>query len=261
MSDFARKQINRFKSALNEAHQNGDKHAEAKYLGNLGSIFCWHTNDDIDQAIDYHQQALTIALEIGDKDQVVRNLVGLGDCYGLSWQNKGEYPQATAFFKEALAIAREITDRKRESDCLSSIGGLLYQQHDYQASMHSFEQALAIARELDNKSAEANNLYHIGQVHLASGHYQQAIECIEQSMTLDPPTRDKEQWQVAHHLGEIASIYYQLDDRQSAISYYERGLEVIDSIPQENAIAMVDHVRDYLVQGLAEARSKDNMQK
>ena len=62
------------------------------------------------KAHEYHEKALAISIEIGDKE-------GEGDRYenlGNVFRSLGEYQEAKEYHEKALAIKIEIGDKKRE---------------------------------------------------------------------------------------------------------------------------------------------------
>ena len=58
------------------------------------------------EGVDYHQQALTIARQVGYRNGEGWALHNLG----LTYHSLGDYRQAIDYHQQALAIAREISD-------------------------------------------------------------------------------------------------------------------------------------------------------
>jgi CHAT domain-containing protein len=77
------------------------------------------------KAIEFHQQQLTIAREIGDRNEEANSLNNLG----LAYKSLGQYQKAIEFHQQSLAIYREIGDRQGEAISLSIIGEALEQQN------------------------------------------------------------------------------------------------------------------------------------
>ncbi len=70
------------------------------------------------QAIEYYEQALTIAREVQNRAEEVALLNNLGAAYEALRQ----FPRAIEYLTQALTIAREVQDRGNEGLALSSLG-------------------------------------------------------------------------------------------------------------------------------------------
>jgi len=84
------------------------RRARADLLGKLGILY--HSLGEVARAIEYHEQALTIAREIGDRRGEGADLGNLGNAYSAL----GEVARAIEYYEQALTIAREIGDRRGE---------------------------------------------------------------------------------------------------------------------------------------------------
>ena len=84
---------------------------------------------EVRRAIEYYEQALAIAREIGDRRGEGTDLGNLGNAYA----DLGQVRRAIEYYEQALAIAREIGDRRGEGNTLGNLGLLLKQQGDVAA--------------------------------------------------------------------------------------------------------------------------------
>lgn len=103
-----------------------------------------------DEALNYYNQALVIAREVGDR-------VGEGTslaCIGFVYEAKGQHDQALEYFNQALVITREIGDRAGEGNNLAYIGKVYQAKGQYDQALEYYNQALVIARELKLFSLE-----------------------------------------------------------------------------------------------------------
>jgi tetratricopeptide (TPR) repeat protein len=103
-----------------------------------------------DEALNYYNQALVIAREVGDR-------VGEGDTLtyiGFVYKAKGQHDQALEYFNQALVITREIGDRAGEGNNLAYIGKVHQAKGQYNQALEYYNQALVIARELELFSLE-----------------------------------------------------------------------------------------------------------
>ena len=74
-------------------------------MGGIG--LAYQSLGQYQQAIEFHQQSLNIAREIGNRFGEGSALGNIGNAY----QSLGQYQQAIEFHQQSLNIAREIGDR------------------------------------------------------------------------------------------------------------------------------------------------------
>ena len=106
-----------YEKALTQA--KSDPAGQARSLFNLGDALR-HCGRPF-QALDYYQQFLAIAREIGDRLGEANSLGNLG----LAYDSLGQYQQAIEYHQQQLAIAREIGDRRGEAISLFNLGNAL----------------------------------------------------------------------------------------------------------------------------------------
>ena len=133
---------------------------------------CYWTLGQTACAIDYHQQALAIARAVGDRCSEGIHLRHLGLCY----RNVGQAARAIELHEQALAIAREVDDRRSEGVTLGHLG-LCYSDLGQAARAIDFhEQALAIARAVGNRRTESYTLSRVARLSLDAGRHGDAIQ-------------------------------------------------------------------------------------
>ena len=110
------------------------------------------------QAIDFHQQHLAIAQEIGDRAGEGRALNNLG----VAHRNLGQYQQAIDLYQQQLAIAQEIGDRAGEGRALGNLGIAYNDLGQYQQAIDFHEQTLAIFQEIGDRAGEGAALSNLG---------------------------------------------------------------------------------------------------
>ncbi|HEY9297822.1 MAG TPA: tetratricopeptide repeat protein [Phormidium sp.] len=112
-------------------------------LSNLGSVY--DLQGDYILALDYYQQSLAIAMEIGD-----RSGQGLVLC---RWANTliklEQYLEAQKYLQTSLEICKEIGARNQEANALNNLAALYQKLGQHNRAVEYCEQALALATELD----------------------------------------------------------------------------------------------------------------
>jgi tetratricopeptide (TPR) repeat protein len=139
-----------------EPHSEGERtearRGEAASLGGLGNAYS--SLGEYRRAIEYHEQALAIAEEIGDRRGESASLGGLGDAYS----SLGEYRRAIEYHVVALDTSREIGDRRGEAKDLSGLGSVFYNLEDYEHAREYYKQVHAITQEIGDRLGEAHSL-------------------------------------------------------------------------------------------------------
>jgi tetratricopeptide (TPR) repeat protein len=101
------------------------------------------------RAIEYHQQDLAIAQEIGDKAGEETALGSLG----IAYHALGDYTYAVEYHQRSLVIAQEIGNKAGEGKAIGNLGIAYHALGDYVRALEYHQQRLAIAQEIDDKKA------------------------------------------------------------------------------------------------------------
>jgi len=102
------------------------------------------------QAADYHQQALTLFREIGDRGGEAAALNGLGETLLAD----GRTGHARAQHSAALTIAEQIGDRYEQASAHNGLANAHHASGDTDRARHHWQQALALFAELDVPEAD-----------------------------------------------------------------------------------------------------------
>ena len=85
-------------------------------LDGLGTVyFEWRR---FDEALNYYQQALAEAQEIGKRDEITRDLIHIGGVY----QVRGDTARALEYYRRALGMSRQTGARADETTVLNNPG-------------------------------------------------------------------------------------------------------------------------------------------
>ncbi|NEQ36525.1 MAG: CHAT domain-containing protein [Okeania sp. SIO3I5] len=201
-------------------------HGEANSLGGLGNSY--HFLGQYERAIEYHQQYLTIAREIKDRQGESVSLGNLGSDY----HSLGQYERAIEYHQQHLTIAREIKDRQGEANSLNSLGLAHQELGQTKEAIQAFQASLTIATPEtmpDSCIAAGNNL---GKTHCTQGNwelaitgYQPAIEAIELTHN-SSLTDDRCKQILENYLGvydKTVQCYIKLEQYEKALEYADRS--------------------------------------
>ena len=87
---------------------------------------------------------------------------------------KHEYVEAVGRYEEALRLYRTIGDRQGEAHCLRRLGDVHYMRDEYEEAVGRYEEALRLYRTIGDRVGEAHCLSALGEVHLQKNEYVEA---------------------------------------------------------------------------------------
>ncbi len=122
---------------------------ESACYTNLG--IAYHDLGEVKRAIEYHEKALEINIEIGDR-------AGESKCYtnlGVAYRGLGEVKRAIGFYEKALEIKTEIGDRAGESKCYTNLGAAYHVLGEVKRAIEFYEKALEIKTEIGDRAGES----------------------------------------------------------------------------------------------------------
>ena len=178
----------------------------------------------VEKAIEYHEQALVISREIGD-----RRGEGAGFCsLGLAYSALSQVEKAIGYYEQALVIAREINDRRGEGAVLGNLGNAYRDLGQMDTAIEYHEQALVIARDIGDRRGEGNHLGNLGNSYRDIGQVEKAIGYYEQALVIALEIGNRRDEGAG--LGNLGLAYLDLDQMDTAIEYYEQALVIARDI-------------------------------
>jgi tetratricopeptide (TPR) repeat protein len=216
---------------------------------------------DAHKAIEYYEQALAIAREIGDRRSEGSGLGMLGNAYAAL----GDARKAIEYYEQALAIAREIGDKQSESIWIGNLGfrtdtsknidsGLQISQHigdrrteaylicaiaskkrlegSIDEAIRLFEQALKISEDIGDIYAKGQILDNMGNAYADLGNQEKAVECYLNAMEF---SADEEL--TANISWNLATVYNEQEQYELAAKYMQITIDFEQKINHPNANA------------------------
>ncbi|MBD1942704.1 tetratricopeptide repeat protein [Coleofasciculus sp. FACHB-712] len=208
---------------------NSESWKFAASLNNLGNAY--YSLGQYQLAIDYLQQSLVIAREIGDRNGQAKSLGNLGNAY----YSLGKYQLAIDYHQQSIAIKREIGDRNGEAKSLSNLGNAYYSLGKYQLAIDYHQQSIAIKREIGDRNGEASSLIGLGSASDSLGQYQLAIDYYQQSLAIKREIGDRTG--EANSLIGLGNASDSLEQYPLAIDYYQQSLAIKREIGDRNGEA------------------------
>jgi tetratricopeptide (TPR) repeat protein len=147
----------------------------------------------------------------------------------------GEYLSAEKNLTSALEIACEEKDRQLQGASAAGLGKNLMYQRDYHTAIRRFEEALAIFEELDSPFYVAIAQGELGACYLNLGETEKALQLLESTAEIFLAKGSLSNYQVS--LADIGGVYLRRREFLTAISYYQRALELARKLGDQLSVS------------------------
>jgi predicted ATPase/DNA-binding CsgD family transcriptional regulator len=161
-----------------ELGQEAPARDQLQLLTGAGTM-AWHQSD-FAQAVLYHERALTLAREVGDREAEAFALNNLG----VQAKDMGDFDTARQRYEACVAIARETGRPDLVIRGLHNLAQNQRVQHDSVAAMHSMEEVLALARAHAMTWPMPQILLSIGLIATDLGDFTRARALFHESLSL-----------------------------------------------------------------------------
>jgi predicted ATPase/class 3 adenylate cyclase len=174
----------------------------------------------MEEALRHHEQGLAIHREVGSRHDECSVLVNLGNLH----LQHGRVKASLRHYEDALAIGREVGDRHLEGIVLVNLGNLEYVQDREEEALRHYEEGLAIHREVGNRRDEGIVLANLGALHHSQGRMEEARRHFEGGLTIAR--------EVGHRRSEgivranLGVLHHWQDRLEEALRHYQEGLAI-----------------------------------
>ncbi|MFQ5980583.1 MAG: tetratricopeptide repeat protein [Candidatus Heimdallarchaeota archaeon] len=186
---------------------------------------------EMDQALVYFQQSLTIRQELGTKHDIAVSLRNIGVMHGY----KGDVEQALAYHQEALKLFQEVGNKYRVAWCLTNIGGYHQEKGEFEHALEYAQQGLALFQELGNKKMVAYSLGGVGGIYSAKGELTRALDYFQQQLAIAEELGSKRL--LSDCLAAIGRLYLHRGDVDRALEYAQQYLAIGQELDNKLFIA------------------------
>ena len=173
--------------------------------------------DQVPQAMNYYQQHLELARQIGNRQAEAQALGGLVGVYS----SLAQHQTAINCLQQQLAIAREIKASNEEGQALGGLGAYYILRGNYRKGMKYCQQALAIAslggqsriaQVQGDQELSALVLGWMGGTHLSRGKYKQAIKYLQQQLNISIQIGNQcQRYLASYYLGNAYTLLGQFE--------------------------------------------------
>ena len=172
------------------------------------------------KAIEYHQKALTIRKEIGDRSGEAASHGKLGTMFHSRFEND----KAKECYEKELAITKEIGDRKGEASSYLRLGTVSSSLGEFTNANEYYNKAFEISKEIGDRHGQAKSNAQLGSLFYSLGEYNKAIEYQKKALKIATDFGDRAL--EAEMYGNLGAACYHLGDYGEANKYLNDALQI-----------------------------------
>lgn len=185
------------------------------------------------RSVEFHQQALEIARNSGDRPCEIANLNHLSRTYVAQKM----YDEAINYSQRALILSRQTGDRTGEANALVNLGYSEVMQaqqleqvepETYEMPINYLQQGLTLSERLGDVQSKALCVSSLGIAYLVIEQPQTAIKYLEDGLQAAQISGDL--YLQALNLAKLAEAYYNLQDQEKAIYTGCLGMYLLNQI-------------------------------
>jgi CHAT domain-containing protein len=206
----------------------GSRRREANVLNSIGLTY--NSLEDYRTSLEYHQRALHVWRELKEHGKEADTLGYIAGRYFAL----GEKQKSLEHFRQALSIYRERRERPEEGQTVMALGFTHYLLGEKQAAWEYFDQILPLLKYRDVAAFATKNLLNAGAMFILFGD-RRVLELYERVAAAGKKNGNRAL--SAASLAGTAESYFILDDRPSALRYFQKALSLYRELGDRNGQA------------------------
>lgn len=207
-----------YELCLNIAKENALLRGQANAQNGLSQVSKRQGN--LEASEKFSRDALTLWRRLDSQRGISSSLVNLG----WAQVRLGQHEQAQASFVSAVEMSQKARHQVNIGNSLNGAGAATFYCGDVDGAADYFRRAQQLYADLGDRWGEALAWSNLGFLMMNTGRYEEAKRLYKQSVVTYEQTGVMSGF--AHALGNLASVYHLLDEKQEAQHYFVRALEV-----------------------------------
>lgn len=192
---------------------------------------------NLDQAIIYQRQAMTLQEQIGNELQIRSGKAQLG----VILRKQGDRKQARALMEEALLGLSDEGDQATRVELASArfnLGSVYWGDGDFVSAQQQYELAHETLVSIfgERHARTASSLHALGVVHLAQGNYERSEQYLVSAAELSMEVLGEIHQQTARTQSSLGSLYYDMGRIALASEQHTAALRAQEQLFGENSI-------------------------
>ena len=215
--------------ALRLAEKINDRLKTADALSYLGVIYCQKGN--FEMALDYHLEARSIYLEVGNEWGFARSNINMG----IIFSDQGYYDKALDYFFSALMIYEDQKNKSGMSVVLNNIGMVYEYQQNYELAESYHLESLELKTELGDTKGISFSFNNLGLVYTGMGTYDQALEYFYKALEIRQEFNDSRE--IANTFNNLGYLYLLLGNYEKSRQYLYNANSLYNEVGDKSGIA------------------------
>jgi class 3 adenylate cyclase/tetratricopeptide (TPR) repeat protein len=199
-----------YRRALELIRQGKNRQDEIEILVELSMVYVNSHREE--PAIEYSEQALVIARELGDQ---ASQAICLANRVYTVETGRGPTVETMRDAEESLRLAREIEDPKLQAQTLIQLGRTLQWRADFDRSLAHLHEGAELAQRMHTGFMFGQAAFFTGHAYLAKGEYEEALRWYQQLSEYASAAGDK--FHIARAPNCIGGVHLELFDLDEAV--------------------------------------------
>lgn len=228
--------VEKFVRGCESYQEIDDKQNEAKCFSHLAFYSLEFNQEALKKTHIFHNRALSLYQEIGDKKGEASEFVKIGITYGM----EDNIPKQVEYLNKALHIFQSIGDKSKEFHTNSLLGFTYSILNNKQKALSYYSDALSAFKKIENanKFEEIELLNTISKLYDDLGDKQKSLDYSNQAKILSEnllPKSINDSSLEVFELIDIAFEYSRSGEKQKAFEYLDKVLSLSKNTPFEPA--------------------------
>ena len=189
------------------------------YSYNFMGIVQWGKGN-LDKALDYYKNALTLMQEIHDMNGESSSLANIGFIYN----DKGDYALAEQYTMEACKVKEYMNDKRGMCICYNNLGNIYLNQSKFKEALLFNFKSLNLRDELNDPSGAGGCYINIAEVFMAQEKWDEALRYYQKALPAVSKAGDK--YGIGIALNSIGTVYLKKKNYEAALDNYYKALRV-----------------------------------
>lgn len=197
--------------------------------------------DSLGEAESFAEQAIELAIQIGDRVQQAEALLNIADIYDRDYKQE----EALGYIFQALETLKGTDEPKTLALIYGSLGKQYYNLDEFKKSIEYYLKEIEIMEQVKDIRGLALSYYRLGRTHRTIGNSQLALEQYQKSLKYSEQQNDRKS--IAANNTEIGFIYESLSrsllaveenkvNFTKALSFHQTALDIYT---EDNDISMI----------------------
>lgn len=179
---------------------------------------------DYSGALNNYFEALKIAIELGNKDLISTDLSNIGTAY----HDMKDYKKAIDFYFLAVRFLKEVGDKQGLSMTYSYIGTSYADLGDVKTAIEYYNKGLSISKEIDNPYLLAVQLNNLGEIYGKDRKFELAL--VNYQLALPQALIIGDMGLIYAIYGNMGSDYFRSMDYLNGEKYLKKSLAIAEEI-------------------------------